>query len=244
MLRNLKIFICLFAALLAACSKGGYRSEQTDKDTFAYCDVAKTGNVLVSVGHIVADAQKEYLLEKANKRLQAENKSKGFTIMVLSLACAVAVVIIVILLFYIIEKRKVCEYKAGVCDLADEAKVENLSVEEHTDIETTDIYKQIQRAINSPKSKMRLTDEEWDELSKVVNTAYPDFDRKLSDLCKMSLQDYRVCLLLKVGIPLSVIADFASLTKSGVTSLRAKLYKRAFHTVGSAAQWDEAIRSL
>lgn len=93
-------------------------------------------------------------------------------------------------------------------------------------------------------SNKRLRSEDWEKLRKAVNEVSPDFDQKLSELCKMSEKDYRICLLLKVGISLSDIKEFVNLTSSGVCSARNKLYGRAFGEKKHPEEWDKIIRSL
>lgn len=82
------------------------------------------------------------------------------------------------------------------------------------------------------------------DTAEAVNAVYPGFDSKLADLCKMSTADYRLCLLVKIEMSPSAMAQILVKTSSGITSARAKLFKRAFGTSGGAADWDGVIRSL
>ncbi len=60
----------------------------------------------------------------------------------------------------------------------------------------------------------------------------------------MSLHDYRICLLIKVGQPLKFVCEVMNISYSGLNSVRSKLYKRAFDKKGTASDWDTVIASL
>lgn len=111
-------------------------------------------------------------------------------------------------------------------------------------IEARPIYALIRQRLNSPNGRKRLSEDEWRQLAEAVNAVYPGFDSKLAELCKMSTADYRLCLLVKIEMSHSAMAQILVKTSSGITSARAKLFKRAFGTNGGAADWDGVIRSL
>ena len=95
-------------------------------------------------------------------------------------------------------------------------------------MEARPIYALIRQRLNSPNGRKRLSEDEWRQLAEAVNAVYPGFDSKLADLCKMSTADYRLCLLVKIGMSPSAMAQILVKTSSGITSARAKLFKRAF----------------
>lgn len=111
-------------------------------------------------------------------------------------------------------------------------------------IEARPIYALIRQRLNSPNGRKRLSEDEWRQLAEAVNAVYPGFDSKLAELCKMSTADYRLCLLVKIEMSPSAMAQILVKTSSGITSARAKLFKRAFGTDGGAADWDGVIHSL
>ncbi len=102
-------------------------------------------------------------------------------------------------------------------------------------IEARPIYALIRQRLNSPNGRKRLSEDEWRQLAEAVNAVYPGFDSKLAELCKMSTADYRLCLLVKIEMSPSAMAQILVKTSSGITSARAKLFKRAFGTSGGAA---------
>lgn len=185
-------------------------------------------------------------IEKENLRIRAENSRRESILAIIISTC----LIIIISLSYIIinnrQRKRILKYKIEKYRLMIARQHESPDMQETSspDMTQSDIYRHIRRMLNSPDKNKRMTDEEWDMLKAAVNVSYPGFDEKLSDLCKMSLPDYRICLLLKTGIQLKDIAKLASLSPSGVTSVRSKLYQRAFGEKKSAEEWDKIILSL
>lgn len=185
-------------------------------------------------------------IEKENLRIKAENSKRESFLAILISTC----LIIIISLSYTIinnrQRKRILKYKIEKYRLMIARQHESPDMQETSspDMTQSDIYRHIRRMLNSPDQNKRMSDEEWNMLKAAVNISYPGFDEKLSDLCKMSLPDYRICLLLKTGIQLKDIAKLASLSPSGVTSVRSKLYQRAFGEKKSAEEWDKIILSL
>ena len=195
-----------------------------------------------------ADASYNYKLrEKENARLKAEKTDmRNLIIIILS----VSVIMIILLSAFVIHSRqrrvllryKLEKYKALM--LRENEKTPEIDKNDK-DISDYEIYKVILQIVNNPSSKKRiLSKDEWSLLRDAVNEVSPDFDKKLSELCKMSEKDYHLCLLLKTGIPLSDIKEIVALSSSGVNSARNKLYIRAFGEKKHPEEWDKIIRSL
>lgn len=185
-------------------------------------------------------------VEKENLRIKAENSRRESFLVIIISTC----IVIIISLSYIIinnrQRKRILKYKIEKYRLmiARQHETSDMQKTSSPDITESDIYRHIRRMLNSPDKNKRMTDEDWDMLKTAVNCSYPGFDEKLSDLCKMSLSDNRICLLLRAGIQLKDIANLACLSPSGVTSVRSKLYQRAFGEKKSAEEWDKIILSL
>jgi hypothetical protein len=89
-----------------------------------------------------------------------------------------------------------------------------------------------------------MTGDEWVELGEAVNTAYTGFTEKLYSLCRMSDQDYRVSLLIKVRVQPKDIATLTAHSKESVASTRSRLYKKVFGKKGTTKDWDDFILSI
>mgnify|MGYP002100317134 FL=1 len=90
----------------------------------------------------------------------------------------------------------------------------------------------------------KLTAEDWQNLDKEVNSHYPEFKERISELCKISDSEYKVCLLLKIGVSPKDIATLTIKTKSAISVMRKRLYTKAFGNDATPEMWDEFIRSL
>ena len=112
----------------------------------------------------------------------------------------------------------------------------------HTEqsIRQTDIYQRL-AVMEEPEHP---TDEDWQSLSDAVSHAYPQFSSRLFSLCSLSPHEHHVCLLLKAGFEPARIASLTLRSKAAVSTVRSRLYEKAFGKKGSAKDWDEVIRTL
>lgn len=85
---------------------------------------------------------------------------------------------------------------------------------------------------------------DWDQMELAIRPVYPDFVRRLSDLCKMSLVEYHVCLLIKLRFSPSEIVAALCKDISTISSIRGRLYKKVFNRNGGSKSWDDFILSL
>ncbi|MBQ6208795.1 MAG: amino acid ABC transporter permease, partial [Prevotella sp.] len=105
-------------------------------------------------------------------------------------------------------------------------------------------YKLITQAINSPRDEIRLDESQWKELETEINTVYGGFTERLLYVCKMRKQAYRICLLMKIGIPTAGISKLLCCTNQAVSNTKKRLGKRVFGKDGNAKTWDEYIHSV
>ena len=89
-----------------------------------------------------------------------------------------------------------------------------------------------------------LTDDEWQELERQVNTTFTGFSRKLRSLYNFSATEFRVCLLLKLRASNKDIAAVVNRAPESVSSIRNRLHKKVLGPNGGAKEWDEFISSL
>lgn len=91
----------------------------------------------------------------------------------------------------------------------------------------------------------RLTPEDWQAIYTFMRTAYPDFSRRLIALYpRMSEEDLHVCCLVKMEVPVKRIATIMSLTVSGVSQCRRRLYKKLTGKPGGTQDFDCFIADL
>lgn len=134
------------------------------------------------------------------------------------------------------EKKATLDYHNKVARLENEKR-------EHAEtmIFSSDVYQRLQGCLNHGRS---LTQQDWTELTEVVNGIYTGFTEKLYSLYRMSEQDYHVSLLIKVRIQPKDIALLTAHSKESVASTRSRLYSKVFGMKGSSKDWDDFVLSL
>ena len=134
------------------------------------------------------------------------------------------------------EKKATLDYHNKVARLENEKR-------EHAEtmIFSSDVYQRLQSCLNHGRS---LTQQDWTELTEVVNGIYTGFTEKLYSLYRMSEQDYHVSLLIKVRVQPKDIALLTTHSKESVASTRSRLYSKVFGMKGSSKDWDDFILSL
>ena len=111
------------------------------------------------------------------------------------------------------------------------ARIENEKRERaETDIFSSDIYLKINKLLQDGKS---MSDEDWQQLSVLVDGLYTGFTEKLYSLYRLSAQDYHVCLLTKVRMAPKDIALLTAHSKESVATTRSRLYQQIFGKKGS-----------
>lgn len=94
-------------------------------------------------------------------------------------------------------------------------------------------------------SGINLTDNDWVELAKAINEAYPNFSEKLYTYCpKISTMELNICCLIKISIPTSDIATLVRRSRSAVTLSRTRLFKKMHGEEGKAEDLDRFILDL
>jgi DNA-binding CsgD family transcriptional regulator len=107
-------------------------------------------------------------------------------------------------------------------------------------LKESDIY----RIFHQADSVSDLTKEDWEILQQAINNTYENFTNHLYALFPISNTELKICLLLKIGMPVSKIAILIGRTKSTVTSARKKLYEKMFNKKGTPDMFDKIIDDL
>lgn len=110
-------------------------------------------------------------------------------------------------------------------------------------IEGSAIYKTIGQYISEGKAG-GLSENDWEELHQLVNSAYPNFKKKLNELVSPNEQDYRICLLTKINVKPIHIAQLTAHSPEAISSSRRRLYQKCTNKKGKPQDWDEIIRLL
>ncbi|MBQ9645501.1 MAG: hypothetical protein IJV24_03955 [Prevotella sp.] len=110
-------------------------------------------------------------------------------------------------------------------------------------LKSTAIAQQIDRFLSDARQQA-MGDDDFHQLEDAVEACHPAFLSRLQEFCRLTPQERRVCLLLKLGITPAGIAQLTAHSKQSITNTRSRLYKKAFGRQGTPAQWDEFVMSL
>lgn len=95
------------------------------------------------------------------------------------------------------------------------------------------------------QTEEKMSDSEWSELFLLVDATYPNFKKGLLELCsRISLEELRICYLVKIDIPVKRIAILMNITSSGVSQCRRRLYKKLTKEAENAEKFDSFIAGL
>lgn len=95
------------------------------------------------------------------------------------------------------------------------------------------------------QTEEKMSDSEWSELFLLVDATYPNFKKGLLELCsRISLEELRICYLVKIEIPVKRIAILMNITSSGVSQCRRRLYKKLTKEAENAEKFDSFIAGL
>ena len=88
------------------------------------------------------------------------------------------------------------------------------------------------------------TEEEWQQVLEVINQSYPDIFDRLSGNHTLSEQEVRILSLIIIKCTPLQMSVLLVCTKSNVSNLRRRLYKRITGKDGSGTDLDELVNSL
>jgi hypothetical protein len=105
----------------------------------------------------------------------------------------------------------------------------------------TPVYQRLKQHLSEGRS---ITEGDWTELAEAVDNVYIGFSEKLYSLYRMSEQDFRVSLLIKIRMQPKDIATLTAHSKESIASTRSRLYQKVFGKKGTTKDWDDFILSI
>lgn len=120
-------------------------------------------------------------------------------------------------------------------------KFSNSSLSE-TDIllQESSIYKRIKDIEQHPKEKM--SKEDWKKLEETIEHHIPSFIPILKK--RLNETDYRICLLVKLGISTSMMAILLELSTSAISVYRKRMLKKLCSKSGKPKDFDDFVRQI
>lgn len=111
-----------------------------------------------------------------------------------------------------------------------------------SNLKRSDIYIHFHQAA---KKQTNITAAEWNDLQAMIDQTYGMFTKRLYALFpQISEQELRICLLLKISISATGIANLTLRSKQAVTSSRKKLYEKTHGQQGGPEKWDQFIQAF
>ena len=104
-------------------------------------------------------------------------------------------------------------------------------------LKNSSIYKKIQCIEAHPLEEM--TEEDWTELADTVEELIPNFIPMLKN--RVSDRDYRICLLIRLGFPASLMARLLNLSDAAISKSRKTMLKKLCGKVGKPKEFDEYV---
>ena len=89
-----------------------------------------------------------------------------------------------------------------------------------------------------------LRAKDWMMIEERLDESFPNFREKLYASYNFSEQEYRICVLIKMGIPPSMMSTLLATSKSNITQSRQRMQQKVFNGRGTAKDWDRFILSL
>ena len=202
-------------------------------------------------------AQYDYSLrEKENARLESDRKYWQ----IVALICSLSVVILaaIIWIYRLNYRRKKVELELAQRKINEVEEV--LVAKERADAEQrsrravevnaamarlceSEIYVKL---LNIQRGeRMKLSDEDWNAMSRAVNEVFPNFDVMLNKFQnKLTKNEYRMTLLLKMQFPVGYIAQLLNKAPNTVSTMRKRVYEKMFLMDGDSASWDYFVARL
>ena len=104
-------------------------------------------------------------------------------------------------------------------------------------LKNSSIYKKIQCIEAHPLEEMH--EEDWMELADTVEKLIPNFIPMLKN--RVSDRDYRICLLIRLGIPASLMARLLNLSDAAISKSRKTMLNKLCGKVGKPKEFDEYV---
>ncbi len=108
-------------------------------------------------------------------------------------------------------------------------------------LQDTPIYQTLQKRIKTGKT---VSTDEWNILDNTVNGMIKNFHERIYEYYDISIRDYRICLLIRLGFSTSEMSNLLNCSHSAISKARQRLQEKFFNDDGSGKDFDRFINSL
>ena len=134
------------------------------------------------------------------------------------------------------KENAICKLVSEIHDIQNRYSLSSISDADLV-LKNSSIYKKIQCIEAHPLEEMN--EEDWTELADTVEELIPNFIPMLKN--RVSDRDYRICLLIRLGIPASLMARLLNLSDAAISKSRKTMLKKLFGKVGKPKEFDEYV---
>ncbi|MBQ8709789.1 MAG: hypothetical protein IJ550_04350 [Bacteroidaceae bacterium] len=188
-------------------------------------------DVMMRIQKLHAQA-KSQVLNDMNAQLEAENSKERQFIWIVTILALIVVVSATLLVLHLRKRREIRKEEAAEIFLSSRSKRQFYD-KDINQLLTTHIY-----------NNKVLKDSDWKKIEAGLLKAYPTFKEKLLGLYALSDTEYRICMLIKMEVSPSNIADLMAISKSAVSQNRLRMQQKVFDGEGTAKDWDKFVLSL
>lgn len=139
-----------------------------------------------------------------------------------------------------------CQKEADINLLQKKISGYELAIGHETTIDerlvNTDIYHHLKYVLTHPKENMEKAD--WDALTLTINKLLPDFYAMMHARASISVDEYHICMLVRLYFSPADIARFIGLSRASITTKRQELLRKVFGQEGKARQFDQMVRRI
>ena len=97
---------------------------------------------------------------------------------------------------------------------------------------------------NSISKNKIISPDSWNEIYEAMDISCPQFKKELFELSSLKSREYKICILVKLGLQNSDIATVMCRKANTITYSRANIYKKLLGKEGTAKDFDKFIKSL
>ena len=172
------------------------------------------------------------MLKNRNTQLMTENDKRNRIIIIVGIFAAILIAIAIVLVIRI--RRQAIERKK----LYEEMGTLNAAKRQFYDKDLDQLL------LKHDKEGAMLRAKDWMLIEERLGETFPNFREKLYASYNFSEQEYRICVLIKMGIPPSMMSTLLATSKSNITQSRQRMQQKVFNGRGTAKDWDRFILSL
>ncbi len=131
------------------------------------------------------------------------------------------------------------EVEQQLCAMA--AERQRLSIEQ---LHNTPLYGRLVHRFDADGMPYKLSAEEWNQLEQATEQVFPHFVSRLLSLAKLTTDELHICILIKLGIPVSDIAILVHKSQGAISHSRKRMWEKMTGQEGTAGQMDDYIRKM